>query len=204
MSDPIGAPPGSPAPAGPDAPDRPRRRGGPPVLFAALGIGSLVLGVLIIAAQALGLGGAGVAPATMPPTGAAAQLARDLVVKALQGAAFEVQDPTTAYRPGESPALFLVPRRLLQVVLAQEPQGGYVVIYELPSAGEADRVGRDFAAYLASGTGAIQYPADTRFVIRRQGSALVFFAWSPAADVDPGVPTVAAVLETVGVPLTGS
>lgn len=200
MSDPIGVPAGT----GPADPGPARRRGGPPVLFAALGIGSLALGVLIIAAQALGLGGAAVAPSNMAPTGHAAQLAHDIVVKALQDAAFGVQDPMTAYRPGESSALFTVPRRLVQVVLPQEPQGGYIVIYELPSAGEADRIGRDFAAYLASGTGAIQYPADTRFVIRRQGQALVFFAWSPTADTDPGVPTVAAVLGAVGVPLTGS
>jgi hypothetical protein len=180
-----------------------RRRGGPPVMLAVLAAGSIVLGALLVAAQLLGGGTAPAAPATMAPTGQAAQLAHDLVGRALGTASFQVQDPQTAYRPGESPALYGVPRRLLQVILAEDPQGGYIVIYELPSAGEADRIGREFASYLASGTGAIQYPADTRFVLRRQGAALVFFAWSPTADADPRVADVAATLETVGSPLTG-
>ena len=77
------------------------------------------------------------------------------------------------------------------------------MVYELPSNGEADRVGRDFAAYLASGTGAIQYPRDTQFVVRRRGPTLVFFAWSPTADADPRVAEMAAALESVGEPLTG-
>jgi hypothetical protein len=179
-----------------------RRRGGPPLLFAVLAVGSLVLGALLILVSALGIGiGPGASP-TIPPTGQAAQLTRDIVAEALGAASFQVQDPRTEYRPGETADLSMVPRRLLQAVLPDEPQGGYVVVYELPSNGEADRIGRDFAAYLASGTGAIQYPRDTKFVIRRQGSTLVFFAWSPTADADPRVADMAAALETVGVPLT--
>jgi hypothetical protein len=172
-------------------------------VFAVLAIGSLVLGALLILVSALGIGIGPGASSTMPPTGQAAQLTRDIVAEALGAASFQVQDPRTKYRPGETAYLSRVPRRLLQAVLPDEPQGGYVVVYELPSNGEADRVGRDFAAYLASGTGAIQYPRDTKFVIRRQGSTLVFFAWSPTADADPRVADMAAALETVGVPLTG-
>jgi hypothetical protein len=178
-----------------------RRRGGPPLLFAVLGIGGLVAAVLIVAVQALGLGVSG-AVATMPPTGAAAQLTHDLVVQTLQGAAFQVQDPQTPYRPAESASLINVPRRLVQAVLPSDPKGGYVVIYELPSAGEADRVGRDLAAYLGGGTGAIQYPRDARFVIRRLGPTLVFFPWSPSVSPDPRVAELAAALETIGVALS--
>jgi hypothetical protein len=187
----------------PDATTPARGRGGPPLLFAALAIGSLVLGAVLILVAALGIRvGPGSTP-TMAATGQAAQLTHDIVAEALGAASFQVQDPQTEYRPGESPDLFTVPRRLLQAILPGDPQGGYVVVYELPSNAEADRVGRDFAAYLASGTGAIQYPRDTRFVIRRQGPTLVFFAWSPTADPDPRVADLAATLETVGVPLTG-
>lgn len=188
---------------GSDAITPARRRGGPPILLAVLAIASLVLGAVLILVAALGIGiGPGTAP-TMAPTGQAAQLTHDIVAEALGAASFQVQDPLTEYRPGESPGLFMVPRRLLQAVLPGDPRGGYVVVYELPSSTEADRIGRDFAAYLASGTGAIQYPRDTRFVIRRRGPTLVFFAWSPTADADPRVADLAATLETVGVPLTG-
>jgi hypothetical protein len=172
-------------------------------VFAVLAIGSLGLGVLLILVAALGIGiGPGAVP-TMAPTGQAAQLTHDMVAEVLGAASFQVQDPPTVYRPGESPGLYRVPRRVLQAILPADPQGGYVVVYELPSSVEADRVGRDFAAYLASGTGAIQYPRDTRFVIRRRGPTLVFFAWSPTADADPRVADLAATLETVGEPLTG-
>ena len=59
-----------------------------------------------------------------------------------------------------------------------------MVIYELPSAGEADRIGAEFLRYLGSGTGAVQYPRDAQFVLRRVGPTLVFFAWS--LEVIPG------------------
>ena len=191
------------ASTGTDATTPARRRGGPPLLFGVLAIGSLALGALLIVASALGIGLGPGATSTLAPTGQAAQLTRDIVAGALEAASFQVQDPQTSYRAGESPALFTVPRRLVQAILPEEPAGGYVVVYELPSNAEADRAGRDLAAYLATGTGAIQYPRDSRFVIRRQGRTLVFFAWSPTADTDPRVAEMAAALETVGVPLTG-
>jgi hypothetical protein len=179
------------------------RRGGPPIWFAVLGIGGLVLAVVVIAAQALGIGGgAATAPATIPPTGDAAARTHDLVAKALADASFQVTDPQTPYRPGESPALIDAPRRLLQVVLPSDPTGGYIVIYELPSNTEADRLGRDFATYLAGGTGAIQYPRDAQFVLRRVGRTLVFFPWSPSVSPDPRVAELAGILTTVGEPVT--
>ena len=183
---------------GPAATGNPRR-GGPPAWFVVLGLGGLVLGVLLIAAQALGIGpGGAAAPATIPPTGDAAQRTHDLVARALSDAAFQVTDPRTPYRPGESPSLVNVPRRLVQAVLPSDPSGGYVVIYELPSSVEADRVGRDFAAYLVSGTGAIQYPRDAQFVLRRVGQTLVFFPWSPLVSPDPRVAELAATLAAIG------
>jgi hypothetical protein len=178
-----------------------RRGGGPPPVIAGLAIGSLVLGALLIAVQALSLGtGANAAP-TRAPTGEAAQLTHDLIVKALGDASFQVHDPPNDFRPGESPQLYSVPRGLVQVILPSEPKGEYVVIYELSSANEADRVGRDFAAYLAGGTGAVQYPRDSRFVIQRLGSTLVFFPWSPSVSPDPRVAELAAVLDMIGTPI---
>jgi hypothetical protein len=180
------------------------QRGGPPLWFTIVAVGSLVVAVLLLALQVLGIGvGIRVATPTIAPTGQAAEVTHALAVKALQDAAFQVQDPQTGYRPGESPGLINVPRRLVQAILPEEPLGGYVVIYELPSANEADRAGRDFRAYLGSGPGAIQYPRDSRFVIRRVGQTLVFFPWSAEASPDSRVAEMAAVLETVGTPVAG-
>jgi len=184
--------------------DGDRKRGGPPLWFTIVAIGSLVVAVLLVALQVLGIGvGVRVATPTIAPTGQAAEVTHALVVKALQDAAFQVQDPQNSYRPGESPDLVDVPRRLVQAILPEEPQGGYVVVYELPSANEADRVGREFRAYLGSGPGAIQYPRDAQFVIQRVGRTLVFFPWSAEASPDARVAEMAAALETVGTEVTG-
>jgi hypothetical protein len=178
------------------------RRGGPPAWFLALGAGSLLVAVILVALGSLGIGvRVGEPTATLAPTGQAAELTAAQVVGALARGSFQVQDPLTQYRPGESPALAAVPRRLVQTVLPSDPQGGYIVIYELPTSGEADRVGRDFLAWLGGGPGAIQYPRDTRFVLQRVGSTLVFFPWSPEANPDQRVADVAAALGSVGAPV---
>jgi len=174
-------------------------RGGPPLWFTIIAIGSLGVAVLLLVLQLAGVGvGVGVATPTIAPTGQASEVTRALVTSALEAAAFQVRDPQTPYRPGESPDLVNAPRRLAQAVLPEDPQGGYVVIYELPSPNDADRVGRDFLAYLGSGTGAIQYPRDTKFVLRRVGQTLVFFPWSAEAAPDAKLAEMAAALENVG------
>ena len=81
-----------------------------------------------------------------------------------------------------------MPRRLVQAVLPSSPDDGFVVVYELPTNGDADRVGREFASYLASGTGAVQYPRDTQFVLQRVGQTLIFYPWSPPARAGGGAP----------------
>jgi hypothetical protein len=179
------------------------RRGGPPAWFAIIGIGGLLLGVVLIAAQVLGIGVGGTGPAaTIAPTGEAAQYTHDLVTKTLTDAGFQVTDPLTPFRPGESPALIGVPRRSIQAVLPSDPDKGFVVIYELPTNGEADRLGKDFAAYLGSGTGAVQYPRDAQFVLRRVGPTLVFFSWSPLVSPDPEMARLATTMATIGEPVT--
>ena len=174
--------------AAPDA-----KRGGPPLWFAIIAIGSFAVAVLLLVLQVLGIGvGVRVATPTIAPAGQAAEVTGALVTTALEAAAFQVRAPQTDYRPGESPDLINVPRRLLQAVLPEEPQGGYVVIYELPGANEADRVGCDFLAYLGGGTGAIQYPRDTQFVLQRVGQTLVVVPWSVEASPDAKVADLAA------------
>jgi hypothetical protein len=176
--------------------------GGPPPWVAVVAIGTLVLGALLIGLQLLGLNVIAPAPsATIAPTGQAAQRTWDQVASALQAAQFQVQEPQVPYRPGESPALVDVPRRLVQAVLPGSPDDGFVVVYELPTNGDADRVGREFASYLASGTGAVQYPRDTQFVLQRVGQTLIFYSWSAEANPDPRLPQLAAALQSVGEPV---
>jgi hypothetical protein len=193
----------APAPGSAPSGSTPAPRGGPPGWFIIIAVGSLAVGAVLVLLGALGITVVGPQPqSTLAPTGQAAQRTWDQVAAALEGASFQVQDPVTPYRPGENRTLQDVPRRLLQVILPSEPQGGYVVVYELPTNGDAERVGKEFAAYLAAGTGAIQYPRDTQFVLRRVGQTLVFYPWSPEANPDPRIPELAAALETIGVPIT--
>jgi hypothetical protein len=182
-------------------PDSSARRGGPPAWFLLVAIGSLAVGALLVllAVLGVGVGVGGPAPAaTIAPAGPAAEHTRDLVRQTLEDAGFQVQDPQTPYRPGESASLVDVPRLLLQAVLPSDPGRGYIVIYELGSDADASQVGSDFRAYLASGTGAIGYPRDAQFVLQRVGPTLVFYTWSPSVSPDPETARLAATLETIG------
>jgi hypothetical protein len=183
-----------------------RGRGGPPVWFAVFaGIG-LLAGVVILLFELLGVGvrvGAPGADATPPPAGAAAQLTHDRVALALQAASFQVQDPQVPFRTGETATLLATPRTLLQAVLPADPQHGFIVIYEFADNNAADAAGREFLAYLHSGTGGIGYPQDAQFVLRRIGQTLIFFPWSPAVSPDPSVTRLASVLSGLGSPITG-
>jgi hypothetical protein len=175
------------------------KRGGPPPWFALVALASLAFGVVLVVAQLAGIRFTGAPAATTPePAGAAAQRTAGRVRTALEAASFQVREPQVPFRPGESPGLVDVPRSLLQAILPGDPDGGYVVIYELPGNTEAETAGRDFTAWLAGGTGAIQYPRDAQFVIRRVGSTLVFFPWSPTTSTDPRTAEMAATLETLG------
>lgn len=175
------------------------KKGGPPIWFAVFAILGILAGAVLVAFSVLGIGVRGSAAApTLAPAGAAAARTHDQVKATLEAAAFQVQDPNTPYRPGESPALINVPRSLLQVIIPSVPRGGYIVVYELPTANDADRVGSEFLRYLASGTGAVQYPRDTRFVLQRIAGTLVFYAWSAEATPDPEVARVADVLGGIG------
>ena len=179
--------------------ETPRPADGPPTWFAALAIGGIVLGAVLIVLQLIGISVMNPGPAaTLPPTGLPAQRTWDQAASALGAQGFQVQEPQAPYRPGEIASLVDVPRKLLQVVLPSEPQGAYVVIYELPSNDDAERVGHEFAQYLVSGPGAVQYPRDAQFVVQRVGQTLIFFPWSGEANHDPRLPVLAAALETLG------
>jgi hypothetical protein len=182
------------------------RKAGPPVVFAVIAGLGILAGLAVILLELFGVGVNVVVPGvnTSPaPAGSAAALTHDRVALALEDASFQVQDPSVGFRTGETATLLGTPRRLLQAIIPADPTHGFIVIYEFADPNAADAAGREFAAYLHSGTGGIGYPADAQFVLRRMGSTLIFFPWSPAVSPDPSVARLASVLAGLGNPLTG-
>lgn len=182
------------------------RKGGPPVWFAVIAAVGIAIGVLIILLEVLGIGisvGARDVNTTPAPAGSAAALTSDRVMLALQDAGLQVQQPNTDFRTSETPTLLATPRRVLQAVVPADPSHGYIVIYEFPDANAADAAGREYSAFLRSGTGAIGFPRDEQFVLRRMGNTLIFFPWSPSVSPDPSIAQVSSVLGGLGEPLTG-
>jgi hypothetical protein len=174
-----------------------RRRGGPPPALALFAILGLVAGVILIVVQTLAPSGPPVA-VTPAPAGAAASATADRVIAVLASAQFEAQRTQRPYRPPETVSLSRAPREVLQAVLPTDPDHGFVVVYELPSEAEASDVGREYAAYIASGPGRIQFPTDTRFTLRRVGQTLLFFSWSPTNWPDPRSAELQSTLDTIG------
>jgi hypothetical protein len=142
---------------------------------------------------------------TFPPasfgsgtTSAAALETRRLVAVALSAEGLLAETPPVVFRPAESPALAQAPRLVVQAQLPDDPQHGYVVIYEFRDATTADGAAREQAAYVASGIGFVQFPPDSKFVIRTVGPTIIFFSWSPGNSPDARTPKIASALETVG------
>ena len=166
--------------------------------------------VSVAAALALGVAGCGAgasrSPAVTPGASgvpgaslsAVLAQARGQVVRALETAGLVVADPRVPYRPAESASFASAPRVVLQVQLAADLTHGFLSVYEFPSAAAATDAAREQAAYVASGTGRIQFPAGTRFILRQLGAAVVFYAWSPSVMTDPQAPDVEAALALIG------
>jgi hypothetical protein len=152
--------------------------------------------------------GGGTGPAatqTIPPAGAGAAATVEAVIGALGKQRLQAAEAQRPYRPGESPTISRAPRTVLQAVLPDDPEHGYIVVYDLATNDRAAQAAREFATYLATGPGRIQFPTDTRFTLRLVGSTLVFFDWSPANWPDPRSAQIQTALETLGtaVPVRG-
>jgi hypothetical protein len=173
----------------------------------AAGAARAALGIVL----ALSLGGCspGAAvdpPATFPPTtigpgeatGADVAATRAELARAFGALSLQLDDPQVPHRPGEGPAFAAAPRAVFQVVLPDDPAHGFVSVYEFADEARAAAAGRDQAAYVASGPGRVQFPPDTRFVLRQVGRTVVFFAWSPLNSPDPRTADIQKALETVG------
>jgi hypothetical protein len=163
---------------------------------------------------AVALGGCGIAangnppsipaPSVGPPTtvtGATAQT-RGLIAGALSGVAVQFGDATRPYRPPESGRLRDAPRAVYQVVLPDQPDAGYLVVYEFPDAAAAVDAGNEEAGYLGTGPARVNFPRDEQHALRQVGPTLILFSWSPS-DADATLEaSVAGALNTLGIGFT--
>lgn len=165
-------------------------------------LGGLVVASVVMAACSAGDVTGPTFPLTSfrPPTAvsAAVESTRAELVRVLGQQNLVLQDPQTAFRPAEGPALATAPRAIYQVILPDHPTRGYLVVYELRDVPTAAAAGADQAAYLATGPGRVQMPIGSRHVIRQVGSTIVLYSWIPEGSADEREPLIQAALETLG------
>ena len=174
-----------------------------------LALAAALLTVALTALAACGGSTTGGPAITYPPESAqpttadtpAVDLTVAAVTKALSEQGLQLQDPQRPFRPAEGPALAGTPRVVYQVILPDDPDEGYLVIYDLPDASRAAASGADQAAYLATGPGRVQMPIGTQHVIRQVGSTIVLYSWIPGTSPDERMPRIQDALQTVGAPI---
>jgi hypothetical protein len=164
------------------------------------------LAALAIAVAGCGIGAPGSTGSTAaeastpaPTGGAAAAQTRGVIASALSSVAVQFGDATRPYRPAESGRLRDAPRSVYQVVLPDQPDAGFIVVYEFRDGGAAVDAGNEEAGYLGTGNGRVQFPPGTQHVLRALGPTLFLYSWLPSASDDPTAGKVADALDTIGI-----
>jgi hypothetical protein len=141
-------------------------------------------------------------PASVGPaatvTGAVGQT-RAAITTALAAIAVQFGDATRPYQPAESARLRSAPRAVYQVVLPDQPDAGFIVVYEFPDAASAVDAGNEEAGYLGTGPAKVQFPRDAQHVVQALGTTLILYTWTPSASTDPTAGNVANALGTIGI-----
>lgn len=137
-------------------------------------------------------------PAPEPTVTAAVAQTRLQVAGALATAGFQLTEPTVPFRPPESPRLAAAPRAVFQAVLPNDPDHGYIVVYEFTDTATTAIAAREMAGYLGTGPGRIQFPNDAKHVLRQVGTTLIFYSWSQANSPGPEGAAVGVALTSVG------
>jgi hypothetical protein len=132
-------------------------------------------------------------PAGDVTAGARAQVAAVLAVEGLQ-----LQDPKTAYRPPEGAVFAAAPRTVVQAILPDDPNHGYIVLYSFGTPQQALAAATDQASYVASGPGRVQFAPGTQYTLRVLGNIAIFFAWQPANAPDARTASIALALSQIG------
>jgi hypothetical protein len=146
-------------------------------------------------------------PVTFPParvgpeatvTSAVTQT-RAAIAAALSASSIVLQDAADPYRTAEPRGRAAAPRAVYHAVLPDDPDGGFVVVYEFRDAASAVDAGNELAGYLGAGVGRIQYPTDARHTIRQVGTTVIFYTWAPSTSPDPTASRVGEALATLGI-----
>lgn len=169
------------------------------------GLAGGALGVALVVA---GCGvAANTAPASIPaasggPTarvGGATGTTFGAIRTALSSVAVQTGESTRPFRPPESARLREAPRTVYQAVLPDQPDAGFIVVYEFSDGAAATDAGNEEAGYLGTGPARVEAPAGTQYVLRALGPTLIVFPWLPAASSDPAASQIAAALGTIGI-----
>jgi hypothetical protein len=162
---------------------------------------------LAVFAGGCGIGASNGSVATFPPqsfgpsgattTGAVLET-RAAIANALGAKSLQLGDPKVPFRPPEAPRFAAAPRAVYQVVLPNDPAHGFISVYEFPDAAAAATAAAEQANYVGSGVGRVQFPPDSRFVIRQVGTTVVFYSWSPDNSSDARTPDIQTALESIG------
>jgi hypothetical protein len=172
---------------------------------------ALVVGLACALGVALGVAGCGVAANTAPasvPVASAGPSARaggatattlGAIRTTLSGVAVQLGESTRPFRPPESSRLQDAPRTVYQAVLPNQPDAGFIVVYEFPDAAAATDAGNEEAGYLGTGPARVEAPLGTQYVLRALGPTLIVFQWLPAASSDATTSQIAAALGTLGI-----
>ena len=174
----------------------------PRLATPALLVASVLAGTLLLAGcadlDAGPTGGPVATPIGSPAGGPGASAARDAIFDALGRSNLIVAETSTPFRPPESAPLAAAPRNVYQVTLPQDPDKGFIVVYELPTQADAAAAAEAQREYLASGPGRVQSPQGTDSVIQQLGSAVIVYLWLPADAKDPAAPRIAEALRMIG------
>src|SRR5439155_23712432 len=142
---------------------------------------------------------------TFPPVGSSPEPAGDVtaaaraqIAAALGVEGLQLQDPKTAYRPPEGAIFASAPRTVVQAVLPNDPNHGYIVLYAFGTPQPALAAAQDQATYIASGPGKVQFTPGTQFSLRALGNIAIFFAWLPDSAPDSQTPSIAIALSHIG------
>jgi hypothetical protein len=170
-------------------------------------VGLVAAAAVVVTGCGIGAGGtvgsnAVAASPAAPTAGAAAAQTRGVIGAALSTVAVQFGDATRPYRPAESNRLRDAPRAVYQVVLPDQPDAGFIVVYEFRDGGAAVDAGNEEAGYLGTGNGRVQFPPGTQHVLRALGPTLILYSWLPGASDDPTAGKVADALATIGIGFT--
>ncbi len=105
----------------------------------------------------------------------------------------------TPYRQAEGPLLASAPRAVYQVILPDDPDKGYIVVYEFLDPGRASEAAAEQQHYLETGPGKVQTPQGTVHIVRGVGPTVVAYDWLPENANDSTAPGIQRALETLGV-----